>query len=173
MLDVAVLVEAGNWPDKDWQSITERAAIAAVLASPHAHLAEDDFDCELAIKLTNDNAVQALNAQYRGKNKPTNVLSFPLVQRDLLTGLANSDDGEVLLGDIALAFETCTREAEEKGISLTDHAVHLIVHGVLHVIGYDHEEEAAANEMERMETAILDRLGIPDPYAVSNAGERS
>jgi phosphate starvation-inducible PhoH-like protein len=114
--------------------------------------------------VTDDAEVRSLNAQYRHKDTPTNVLSFPMVQPDLLETLANSDDGEALLGDIVLARETCAREAEEKGIAFADHAAHLIAHGTLHLLGYDHMEEHEAEEMEAMEVRALASIGITDPY---------
>src|SRR5690606_12136364 len=98
--------------------------------------------------------------------RPTNVLSFPQVQADLLDTLSNSDDGEILLGDIVLARETCTREAAEKAVSVADHATHLIVHGTLHLVGYDHLDDPAADAMEALEVKALASLGIANPYAV-------
>ena len=120
---------------------------------------------EIAVRLTDDEEVRALNRDFRGKDKPTNVLSFPQVQPDLLETLANSDDGEILLGDIVLARETFAREAAEKGISLADHATHLIVHGTLHLVGYDHMDDVAAAAMEALEVKALASLGIANPYA--------
>ena len=84
---------------------------------------------------------------------------------DLLDGLANSDDGEVLLGDIVLAWETCTAEAAAKGVAVADHARHLIVHGMLHLLGLDHSDDASAAQMEELETAALAEIGVADPYA--------
>jgi len=111
--------------------------------------------------------VQTLNRQYRQKDKPTNVLSFPMVQADLLDTIdQNSDDGEVLLGDIVLAHGVCAAEAAERAISLEDHATHLIVHGTLHLLGYDHMEDHEAEAMERIETDALAALGLADPYLI-------
>lgn len=112
----------------------------------------------VAIVLTNDDAVRALNREWRGKDRPTNVLSFPAAP---LPGLP-----EMLqpLGDMALAFDTCAGEAAEDGKSLRDHTTHLIIHGLLHLIGYDHAESAEADRMEALERRILARLGIADPY---------
>ncbi|MBB4631232.1 rRNA maturation RNase YbeY [Sphingosinicella soli] len=165
MLDVAATVAGGTWPDIDWTARAETACRAALGESPYAGLIDASFCCEVSIRLTDDEEVKTLNAQYRGKDKPTNVLSFPMVQPDLLESLSNSDDGEVLLGDIVLADGVVTREAAERGISMTDHAAHLIVHGLLHLVGYDHENDADADAMEEMERRALFSLGIANPYA--------
>lgn len=167
MLDVAVQAE-GDWPAADWESIAGRAAAAAVERTPHAALAIAAASVEIAVRLTSDDEVRTLNRDYRGKDKPTNVLSFPMVQSDLLaTVTTNSDDGEVLLGDIVLASGVCAAEAGERGISVTDHATHLIVHGVLHLLGYDHQGDAEADAMEGIERDALAALGIADPYPVT------
>jgi len=113
---------------------------------------------------TSDAEVQVLNREWRAKDKPTNVLSFPMLERDDLLALAAEGPPE-LLGDIALAHETCAREAAEKGASLADHAAHLIVHGLLHLAGYDHETSAAdAAAMEAIEIKALASMDIADPY---------
>jgi probable rRNA maturation factor len=126
------------------------------------------YMAEISIRLTDDDEVHTLNSQYRQKDKPTNVLSFPMVQDDLLEVLDNSDDGEVLLGDIILARGVCEREAAEKGVTTQEHATHLIVHGTLHIVGYDHIEDDEAEAMEDLERAILARLGIADPYLIDD-----
>ncbi|MFP4519512.1 MAG: rRNA maturation RNase YbeY [Oceanicaulis sp.] len=107
---------------------------------------------DTVVLLTDDETVHALNKRFRGRDKPTNVLSFPAPQ------------SESYPGDVALAFETCAREAEAAGKPLADHAVHLVLHGVLHLNGYDHQEEGEAAEMEALESAVLTGLGIEDPY---------
>ncbi len=158
--------EAAPWPDAlDWEERAAEAVAAALALTPFASLAQAAPLVEVAVRLTDDAEVQTLNRNFRGKDKPTNVLSFPQVQDDLLEGLANSDDGEILLGDIVLARETCAREAEEKAISIADHATHLIVHGTLHLVGYDHGDEASAGAMEALEVKALASLGIANPYA--------
>lgn len=158
--------EAQPWPDAlDWEVRAGEAAAAALALTPYAALADAAPLVEIAVRLTDDAEVHALNRDFRGKDKPTNVLSFPQVQEDLLMTLSNSDDGEILLGDIVLARETCAREAGEKGISLADHATHLIVHGTLHLVGYDHMDEAEAAAMEALEVKALASLGIANPYA--------
>lgn len=165
MLNVETDIAAGDWPDTDlWETRASAAVAAALALTPHAALVDAAPLVEVAVRLTDDAEVQGLNRDYRGKDKPTNVLSFPQIQPDLIDMLANSDDGEILLGDIVMAFDTCAREAAEKGISLTDHATHLIVHGALHLVGYDHQDDAAALHMESIEVKALASLGIGNPY---------
>jgi probable rRNA maturation factor len=157
--------EASPWPDAlDWEARAAEAAAAALALTPWAGLADAAPLVEVAVRLTDDTEVHALNRDFRGKDKPTNVLSFPQVQADLLDTLSNSDDGEILLGDIVLARETCAREADEKRISIADHATHLIVHGTLHLVGYDHMDDASAQAMEALEVKALASLGIANPY---------
>ncbi len=166
---IATELSDEGWPDvAEWSALASAAVDAAIAASPHGDLARMDAAVEVSVRLTSDAEVQTLNAQYRGKDAPTNVLSFPMVQKDLLDGLANSDDGEILLGDIALARETCVREAAERGVSLDAHAAHLIVHGTLHLLGYDHMGDVEAEEMEAIERDIMARLQLHDPYPVED-----
>ncbi|MEB3701725.1 Endoribonuclease YbeY [Candidatus Bealeia paramacronuclearis] len=114
---------------------------------------------ELSVYLTDDEEIQGLNKDYRGKNKPTNVLSFP--QGNVPKG----PNGEVHpLGDIAMAYETCLREADHEGIPFKNHFIHLLIHGLLHLLGYDHENEEDAEKMETLEVQILQALHIPNPY---------
>ena len=166
-----ILVEADvseEWDSSTgWPALAEGAVRAAVAASAQAALIESGLAVEVSVKFTGDDEVQGLNASYRGKDKPTNVLSFPMFEAALLPSLAQTDGGEVLLGDLALAHGVCAREAAEKGIPVADHAAHLVVHGTLHLLGYDHEEgDEAAEAMESLERAALGGLGIADPYRV-------
>ena len=115
-------------------------------------------DAELAVTLADDERVRSLNAEWRDKDEPTNVLTFPAVEPD------ETADAP-MLGDVILAFETVEREAREQGKPLADHVRHLVVHGVLHLFGYDHLEDDEAEEMEAIETRALARLGVPDPYS--------
>lgn len=155
-----------SWQDGiDWQKRSEKASSAALSVSSYGDLAEKNFALEISIKFSDNDEVQQLNSSYRGKDKPTNVLSFPLVPQDLLGSLSNSDDGEILLGDIVMARGICGDEAKEKSILMADHASHLLVHGVLHLLGYDHETEAEALIMEALEVKALQNLGIANPYA--------
>ncbi|OBV12128.1 rRNA maturation RNase YbeY [Erythrobacter dokdonensis] len=153
-------IDIEAWPAGEWEALTERAAVAAgegepLLANPRLLV---------SLLFTSDEEVHGLNREWRGRDKPTNVLSFPMLERSELAGLA-ADGPPAMLGDIALAHETCAREAQEKGVSLEAHAAHLIVHGLLHLAGHDHvESDAQAEEMEALETAILAKMGIADPY---------
>lgn len=166
---VETTVASDAWPDAtDWEALARSAVEAALALTPHAGLADAEFATEVAVRLTDDGEVHSLNAQYRGKDKPTNVLSFPMVQADLLDALSNSDDGEALLGDIVLAAETVAREAAEKQLSVEAHATHLIVHGTLHLLGYDHGTDSEAEHMEAIERDALAKLGLPDPYGLDH-----
>lgn len=169
MIEVAVQAEP-SWDDgTDWEELATAAVTAAVRTTPHAAMLTASYMAEISVRLTDDDEVHALNRQYRQKDKPTNVLSFPMVQDDLIEGLDNSDDGEVLLGDIILARGVCEREAAEKGVPAAEHATHLIVHGTLHLLGYDHLEDDEAEAMEDLERVALAALGIDDPYAVTES----
>lgn len=148
------------WPAGDWEALVARAATAAASVAPE--LANPRLSASLLF--TCDAEIHVLNREWRQRDKPTNVLSFPMLERADLLALAPDGPPE-LLGDIALAHETCAREADEKGISLEDHAAHLVVHGLLHLAGYDHEiSPADADAMEALEIAALASMGIADPY---------
>jgi len=160
-MDLQIDIEA-PWPaPSGWDAIAAAAAGAVERVAPelsHPRLCA-------SILLTSDEELRALNAEWRGKDTATNVLSFPMLERAELLDLAAHGPPE-LLGDIALACETCAREALARGIALEDHAAHLIVHGMLHLAGYDHETgEADAVAMEALETKALAILGLADPYA--------
>lgn len=161
-MSVDVIVEDARWSGVGIDALAERA-VAATLA----HLKADG---EVAVLACDDARIAALNANFRGKNTPTNVLSWPSEER------AATDDGarpdaprESELGDIAIAYETCRREAEVAGLTLEDHALHLLIHGTLHLLGYDHERDGDADLMEATEIAILGALGVADPYGRSGA----
>lgn len=155
-VDVSVTREAGDWPeDAEWQA--ERAALAALAAAWD----EEEGPAELSVVLADDALVHQLNRDYRGKDRPTNVLSFALTEAEE----PEAEGAPLMLGDVILAFETVEREAAEQGKSPPDHMTHLVVHGVLHLLGYDHETDDDAEEMEDLETRILATLDIADPYA--------
>ena len=156
---------AEDWPQAtDWEALTDRAIACAASVEP----ALANARLQLSILLTSDAQVHALNSEWRGRDRPTNVLSFPMMEPDALRDLA-ADGPPEMLGDIALARETCTREADEKGIALADHVAHLIVHGLLHLAGHDHvDSDAQADAMEALEIAALAQMGIADPYGDRN-----
>jgi probable rRNA maturation factor len=153
-----VLVVADCWQtEPDAEAVIHRAISAA------AEIADADVgDAELAVMLTDDSGIRTLNSNWRGIDKPTNVLSFPALQP---TGAGASDDAPRMLGDIAIAFETTRKEADDEQKPFDHHLSHLAVHGFLHLIGYDHEKDDDAEAMESLEREILAQLGIPDPYA--------
>jgi probable rRNA maturation factor len=165
MLEI-ILDQSEDWgEDLDWQMLAERAVAQAFTVSSHGDLAAAPCTLSISISLSTNEEVQTLNAQWRGKDKPTNVLSFPMLEADELYALANSDDGEVLLGDLILAHTVCATEAEEKQIPLTQHVTHLIIHGTLHLLGLDHIDDAEAEHMEALEVKALASLGLPNPYS--------
>ena len=157
------LIEDVRWEQIDLKAIAEQAATAVLR---HQSLASDEF--EISILACDDARIAALNADFRSKSKPTNVLSWPSEERSAQTSGAApqrpSASADPELGDIAIAFETCAAEAAEGGKSLRDHATHLIVHAVLHLLGYDHIRDADATLMETIEVEILGKLGLSDPY---------
>jgi probable rRNA maturation factor len=146
-----------------WESLVRSAAEAAIAESAFPQLASSARTVELSVRLAGNEEVQALHAQWRGKDKPTNVLSFPQLERNELEGV-DSDGPELMLGDLILAREICQSEAAEKALPLEDHAAHLVVHGTLHLLGYDHHDDQSAEDMESREVRALARLGIADPY---------
>jgi probable rRNA maturation factor len=153
-------IEIENWPAGRWENLAARAAQASELVAPEL----GNERLAVSVLFTSDDEVHELNREWRGRDKPTNVLSFPMLARPELLDLA-PDGPPVLLGDIALALGVCTREAEAKGIALETHAAHLVVHGLLHLAGYDHvDTDAEAAAMERLEIAALAKMGIADPY---------
>jgi probable rRNA maturation factor len=152
--DIDILVEAGEWPSQaKLRALTTQSlgAAVALVELPLMH------ECEVSFVFTDDAHIRELNRQYRSKDTPTNVLSFPGAPAG--AGILGP-----LLGDIVLASETIAREADADGMKLDDHLVHLIVHGFLHLLGYDHGKNRDAAVMEGLETAILARLGMADPY---------
>ncbi|TCU55847.1 putative rRNA maturation factor [Novosphingobium sp. PhB57] len=163
-MDLEIDIEA-PWPaETDWADLAEAALEALVQVAPEL----DNPRLLASLLFTTDEEVHVLNREWRAKDKPTNVLSFPMLERADLLALAPDGPPE-MLGDLALAFETCAREAAEKGVPVEHHASHLIVHGLLHLAGLDHEiSDADAEAMEALETKALALIGIADPY-----GDRS
>lgn len=159
-MDLEIDIEEPWTPATDWADLAQAALEALVQVAPEL----DNPRLITSLLFTSDAEVHVLNREWRAKDKPTNVLSFPMLDRDDLLDLADDGPPE-MLGDLALACETCTREAAEKGVPVEHHASHLIIHGLLHLAGLDHETgEAEAEAMEALETKALAILGIPDPY---------
>ena len=146
-----------------WDSLVRDAAEAAIAESAFPQLTTMQRPVELSVRLAGDAEVRTLNAEWRGKNKPTNVLSFPQLDPAEL-GRIEGDGPEVMLGDLVLARGVCQREAAEKAVAIEDHAAHLIVHGTLHLLGYDHQDARSAEDMESREIRALARIGVFDPY---------
>ena len=163
MLEVAIEADEEWDSSRSWEQLVRRAAEAAIAESAFPQLATAARQVEISVLLTGDNQVRDLNAEYRHKDRPTNVLSFPMIDVDDLRD-ANVAGPELLLGDIILARGVCEAEAADKGISVEDHATHLVVHGTLHLLGYDHHDDDEAADMETREVRALNRLGIPNPY---------
>ena len=161
MLDIALDADPG-WDSRNWAEIARKAATSAIAESAFPQLGEGPRSVELGVRLTNDEAVRALNAEWRGKDKATNVLSFPMAEADELDDAGAGP--ELMLGDIVLARGVCVAEAADKAISIEAHASHLLVHGTLHLLGYDHGDDETAADMEAREVRALARLGIADPY---------
>jgi probable rRNA maturation factor len=162
MLDIALDADP-DWDSSNWVEVARNAATSAIAESAFPQLGSGGRSVELGVRLTNDAEVRALNAQWRGKDKATNVLSFPMADPDELDD-ATPGGPELMLGDIVLARGVCVAEAADKAISIEAHASHLLVHGTLHLLGYDHHDDEAASDMEAREVRALARLGIADPY---------
>ena len=144
MIEIEVEAEAWTGAVPDAEAVVDRAAKAALSA----------VEGDIVVLLTDDESVRELNARFRDKDRPTNVLSFPA-----------PDNAAPHLGDIVLAYGVCATEAQTQGKTLADHLSHLVVHGVLHLLGRDHEDDGEAEEMEAEEREILAQIGVADPYA--------
>ena len=166
MLEIALEADEEWDSSRSWKQLAQKAAEAAIAESEYPELAASDRPVEISVTLTSDEQVRELNAKWRKKDKPTNVLSFPMAD-ELDLSRARIADAELLLGDIILAHGVCETESREKAVTFQDHATHLIVHGTLHLLGYDHQDERDAEDMEEREIRALERLGIPNPYAVT------
>jgi probable rRNA maturation factor len=166
MLEVALEADEDWDCSTGWEPLARKAAEAAIAESAFPQLAASERTVELSVRLAGDDQVRALNAEWRGKDKPTNVLSFPMAAESDLHE-ANIAGPELLLGDIILARGVCAAEAADKGIAFQDHAAHLLIHGTLHLLGYDHHDDADAADMEAREVRALARLGVANPYEVA------
>ena len=166
MLEVAIDADEEWDSSRSWETLARNAAEAAIAESAFPQLAMSKRPVEISVLMTGDEKVRELNAEYRQKDRPTNVLSFPMSDAEELRD-TNVVGPELLLGDIILARGVCEVEAAEKGVTVEDHATHLIVHGTLHLLGYDHDGDDEASDMEAREIRALERLGIANPYEVT------
>lgn len=163
---VETLTEDSRWDALDLEGLAEQGARAAL-----ERLGLDPEAYEISLLGCNDARIAELNADFRGKPQPTNVLSWPSEERGAARGgemphlPRPTPPMPVELGDVAIAYDTCAREARAAGKPLEEHALHLLVHGTLHLLGFDHEREGDAELMEGLETEILEGLGLADPYA--------
>lgn len=155
---ILLVVEAGDWPDEDKLETMIRRSCRACAEELEIELMPD---AEISAVFVNDDRMKTLNNDWRNQDKPTNVLSFPSSDR-------KGSSWGPMLGDIVFAFETISRESREIGIPLENHLCHLIVHGILHLFGYDHISDEDAVEMETTETHILEHMSIPDPYGAAS-----
>lgn len=159
-IEIQISVEEGSWPDEE----TLLSQSERVIGTAARYLAKTEGQPfpetppELSLLFTDDASIRTINAEWRGQDKPTNVLSFPAFP------LEPGDMPGPMLGDVILAYETLQREAAEMGKPFDEHLTHLLVHGFLHLFGYDHMETDEAEEMEGLETRILGELGLSDPY---------
>lgn len=149
-----------------------KGAAELALASLPEALLPAARGAELTVLLTTDRSVQTLNHDYRGKNKPTNVLSFPQFERRELVKLGKGGADGLYVGDIAIAYAFTAKEAKAEGKLLLDHVTHLMIHGILHLFGYDHLTPGQAARMEKLERVLMASLGLPDPYAPLLTGPR-
>ena len=164
-MKIDILIEDDRWQAMDLDRLASDAARETLL-----HLAHDPAACDISLMACNDERIAGLNGEFRDKPVPTNVLSWPAEElRAEIAGHPPTPpvrdfDGVLELGDIALSYDTCQREAVEAGKPMTDHVTHLIVHAVLHLLGYDHERDLDAAVMQAIETEILGKMGLDDPY---------
>jgi len=147
-----------------WDELARSAATAAIAESAFPKLADGPRGVEISLRLAGDEEVRLLNAQWRGKDKATNVLSFPMAEGPELSAIGEGP--ELMLGDIIMAHGVCAAEAAAKSVPIDTHAAHLMVHGTLHLLGYDHGDDTQAADMEAREVRALARIGIGNPYAL-------
>ena len=154
-IDVTVALDIWGTAVADVENLCQKAAAEAIAVSARAMPGS-----EISVLLCDDNTVSRLNGEFRGHAQPTNVLSFSI-------GSAEVGPQSLLLGDVAIAFETVAAEAMSSQLSIADHLMHLVVHGVLHLLGYDHHAKREADKMEALEVEILERLGVNNPYSTN------
>ncbi|MEM6305419.1 MAG: rRNA maturation RNase YbeY [Pseudomonadota bacterium] len=157
--------------DDRWQQAALPALASTAITATLTHLNLPPETCEISVLACDDTRIAALNADFRDKPQPTNVLSWPAEERsatrpgEVPQAVRPGPDGSIELGDIAISYDTCAAEAAAGGKPLSDHVIHLFVHATLHLLGYDHEREADGDLMETLEVEILGKLGLDDPYS--------
>jgi probable rRNA maturation factor len=167
MIDVELDIGL-DWSSSGFgQSEVEKAVDAAIKFATIPALADPPVPVSVSVKLSDDNEVHALNLEWREKDKPTNVLSFPMLDDEEIDALllGKHEAPEIMLGDIILAYGVCQAEAAEKNIAIADHATHLVIHGMLHLLGHDHIDEQEAEAMEALEVKALASMGLHNPYS--------
>lgn len=161
-IDIVVILDKPCWerPISEWEALIQPVILCTLQEVRWV------FDSEINVLLTDDQAIQKLNKSYLGKDKPTNILSFPSLEQNDIGDIYNGKGSQipVILGDIVLAFETIHKESVAQKKSFDHHVIHLVVHGVLHLLGYDHEKDEDAATMETLEIKILSSLMIANPY---------
>jgi probable rRNA maturation factor len=157
--DIAIIIEENAWERLTFEY---EPYLSHIIQSSLDHLGII-FPLEISVLLTNNQHIQVLNKEYRGQDKPTNVLSFPSLDPEDLTSPQDYSE-PLIIGDIVLAYEKIMTEAQEQNKSFQNHLAHLTIHGLLHLLGYDHEEDDEAEIMEALEVTLLDLLNISNPY---------
>jgi len=166
ILEVSVEADEEWDSSSSWDDLARRAAVAAIAESAYPELAAAPRPVEISVRLAGDKEMRALNSKWRGKDKATNVLSFPMAEEKEFKG-PGLLGRELLVGDLVVARGVCEVEASDKGVTVEDHATHLLVHGTLHLLGYDHQDDTEAADMEAREVRALAALGIANPYEVT------
>ncbi len=169
MINIDVVIKSKKWQDeKNIENFIDKTCQNLIPLTDLKKILTKDFELELSVLLVSDAQIKKINSQFRQKNKPTNVLSFPALDENLIRNIGIKkvvgSNTYLLLGDIIIAQETVKKESLAQKKKFRDHLTHLILHSILHLIGYDHEDEKMANTMEALEVKILKRIGIANPY---------
>lgn len=164
MIEIDIIIEPIWGSANDWHALSKRSINKALEYSNYKGLLKTYKHISISISLSNNQQVHALNNQYRSKDKPTNILSFPMLERDELDTIDIIQTPEIMLGDLILAYNICNDEALAQNITLANHFAHLIIHGILHLLQYNHIEDADADIMQSIEINALRDMGIDNPY---------
>lgn len=169
MMNIDIAIKSKKWQtEKNIENFIDKICRTLILLTDLKKILTKDFELELAVLLVSDAQIKKINSEFRNKNKPTNVLSFPSLDENLVRkiGIKKAIESHkyLLLGDIVIAYETLKKESLAQKKKFHDHLTHLILHSILHLIGYDHEDDKMANAMEKLEIKILKKIGIANPY---------